>query len=57
MYTFFKLQPGNSIRCRVRLNAAYLGEFYLPDIYCESQYDHDYYVNTKGKKVIVAENK
>lgn len=55
VYTFFKLQPGNSIRCRVRLNAAYLGEFYLPGIYCESQYDHDYYVKTKGKKVVVAQ--
>ena len=55
VYTFFKLQPGHTLRCRIRLNAAYLGEFYLPGVYCESQYDHDYYVKTKGKKVVVAQ--
>ncbi|WP_298781134.1 MG2 domain-containing protein [uncultured Polaribacter sp.] len=35
----------------VLLNAAYLGEYYLPGIQVEAMYDNDYFVRTKGNWV------
>ncbi|MCQ2973474.1 MAG: MG2 domain-containing protein [Bacteroidales bacterium] len=51
IYTYFSLSAGASITCKTRLNATYLGQFYLPGILCESQYNHSYFIKTKGKYV------
>ncbi|WP_373943386.1 alpha-2-macroglobulin [Polaribacter sejongensis] len=37
----------------VLLNAAYLGNYYLPGIQVEAMYDHDYLVRTKGRWIEV----
>ncbi len=38
---------------KVMLNAAYLGNYYLPGVQAEAMYDNDYFVRTKGKWVEV----
>ena len=38
---------------KVMLNAAYLGNYYLPGVQAETMYDNDYFVRTKGKRVEV----
>ena len=37
----------------VLLNAAYLGNYYLPGIQVEAMYDNDYLVRTKGRWIKV----
>ncbi|WP_445748924.1 alpha-2-macroglobulin family protein [Polaribacter sp.] len=39
----------------VLLNAAYLGNYYLPGIQVEAMYDNDYFVKTKGSWIKVVE--
>jgi hypothetical protein len=39
----------------VLLNAAYLGDYYLPGIQAEAMYDNDYFVKTKGTWIKVVE--
>ncbi len=38
--TFFDLGRGQRITFKVMLNAAYVGTFYLPGVYCEAMYDN-----------------
>jgi hypothetical protein len=51
--TYFNLSNGESKVFRVRLNASYLGSFYLPTTYCEVMYDNEVNARTAGKKVNV----
>lgn len=51
--TYFDLSRGKSANYKVRLNAAYLGEFYLPAVSCEAMYDNDVSANTIGQWVRV----
>ena len=37
----------------VLLNAAYLGDYYLPGVQVEAMYDNDYLVRTKGRRIKV----
>jgi uncharacterized protein YfaS (alpha-2-macroglobulin family) len=39
VYTYFNLPGYQSQTFIIRLNAAYLGKFYLPSVYCEAMYD------------------
>jgi len=39
----------------VLLNAAYLGRFYLPTVYCEAMYDNEIYSRKAGRWVEVVE--
>jgi uncharacterized protein YfaS (alpha-2-macroglobulin family) len=39
----------------VLLNAAYLGNYYLPGIQVEAMYDNDYFVKTKGSWIKVVQ--
>ncbi len=41
VYSYFDLRRGGSKTFRVILHAAYLGEFYMPAIYCEAMYDRE----------------
>lgn len=41
IYSYFNLNAGKSIQLKVKLNAAYLGKFYLPGILAEAMYDGD----------------
>jgi hypothetical protein len=40
VYSYFDLEPNHSLTFRIRLNASYLGRFYLPSVICEAMYDH-----------------
>ncbi len=51
--TYFDLRVNKSKTFVVLLNAAYLGEFYMPAIYCEAMYDNNINSRIPGKQVKV----
>ncbi|MEM1136243.1 MAG: MG2 domain-containing protein, partial [Bacteroidota bacterium] len=53
VYTFFDLKANETKIFRLRLNASYTGEFYLPTISCEAMYDHSINARKPGKVVNV----
>ncbi len=55
VYSYFNLSPNQTKTFRVRLNASYLGRFYLPSILCEAMYDHTISSCKHGKWVEVKE--
>lgn len=50
---YFGLRSGESIRFTTRLNAAYLGRFYLPSVAAEAMYDATKNARSKGQWVQV----
>jgi hypothetical protein len=55
VYYYFDLKPYESKTYYVQLNAAYLGKYYWPGVYCEEMYDHTVSSGIKGKWVKVVE--
>ncbi|MCB0408780.1 MAG: hypothetical protein KDD29_01085 [Flavobacteriales bacterium] len=55
VYTYFDVAKNKSRTYRVILNASYLGEFYLPTVYCEAMYDHEINAKKAGKWVKVVQ--
>ena len=53
VYSYFELGPKTSKTIRIRLNASYLGRFYLPAVQCETMYDNSIYASEKGRWVEV----
>ncbi|MBA3898802.1 MAG: hypothetical protein H0X62_01105, partial [Bacteroidetes bacterium] len=53
VYTYFNIAPGKTLTYRVVLNAAYVGKFYLPSVYCEAMYDNTINAKRPGKWVEV----
>jgi alpha-2-macroglobulin len=53
VYTFFDLPPGKTQIYRVRLNAAYLGRFYLPAVSVQAMYDDQIHAHQAGKWIEV----
>ncbi len=51
--TYFGLNTGQSKSFRVRLNAAYLGKFYLPGVSVEAMYDASKHARVMGRHVSV----
>jgi len=51
--TYFNLRNGYSSSFKVRLQAAYIGRFYLPAVICETMYKPDEQSKTTGKWVEV----
>jgi uncharacterized protein YfaS (alpha-2-macroglobulin family) len=51
--TFFDLARGERRTFKVLLNAAYVGTFYLPGVYCEAMYDNTVSALKKGREVSV----
>ena len=51
--SYFDLAKYKTKTFRVLLNASYLGEFYLPSVYCEAMYDHNINAQKAGKWVKV----
>jgi uncharacterized protein YfaS (alpha-2-macroglobulin family) len=51
IYRYFGLKPGESIAFSARLNAAYLGRYYLPSVTVEAMYDAAKQARTKGRWV------
>ena len=53
---YFDLNEGKKTETKtftVLLNAAYLGNYYLPGVQVEAMYDNDYLVRTKGRWIAV----
>jgi uncharacterized protein YfaS (alpha-2-macroglobulin family) len=53
VFTYFNVGPQRKVKFRVLLNAAYLGEFYLPAQGCEAMYDGQINARKAGKWVKV----
>ncbi len=53
VYTYFDLKKNESKKFKVILNAAYLGKFYLPTVYCEAMYDKDINASKAGRWIEV----
>jgi uncharacterized protein YfaS (alpha-2-macroglobulin family) len=51
--SYFDLAPGKSITIPVRVQAAYLGRFFMPAIACQAMYDNTVYARTEGAWVEV----
>lgn len=41
VYSYFNLNAGKAVKLKVKLNASYIGKFYLPGILAEAMYDGD----------------
>ncbi len=55
VYSYFDINKNNSKTYRVLLNAAYMGKFYLPTVYCEAMYDNEINARRAGRWVEVVE--
>jgi uncharacterized protein YfaS (alpha-2-macroglobulin family) len=53
VYTYFNLEANRSASFKVKLNAAYKGQYYLPANIVEAMYDKSIYANNEGKWVKV----
>jgi hypothetical protein len=53
VYSYFDIGTSESKTYRVLLNAAYVGKFYLPTVYCEAMYDNDINGRVGGRWVEV----
>ncbi len=53
VYTYFNISPYKTKTFRIVLNAAYVGKYYLPTIYCEAMYDNTINSRKPGKWVEV----
>jgi uncharacterized protein YfaS (alpha-2-macroglobulin family) len=51
VYTYFHLPRYDAKTFIIQLNAAYLGKYYLPSIYCEAMYDDRINARKPGKWV------
>jgi uncharacterized protein YfaS (alpha-2-macroglobulin family) len=53
--TYFDLKRGKTKIFRILLNASYLGQYYLPTVYCQAMYDNDINARKAGKWIKVTE--
>jgi len=53
VYSYFDLYPNQKQTYRIKLNATYLGKYYLPAVNCEAMYDNTISARTAGKWVEV----
>ena len=53
VYTYFDLNRNGTNTFVIQLNAAYLGKYYLPAVYCEAMYDEGVNASTAGRWVHV----
>ncbi|MDQ3048211.1 MAG: MG2 domain-containing protein [Bacteroidota bacterium] len=53
VYTYFNISPNTTKTFRIVLNAAYVGRYYLPTVYCEAMYDNTINSRKPGKWVEV----
>lgn len=55
VYHYFNIRQGETLTYYVQLNAAYLGKYYLPNVYAEAMYDNTINGGVTGKWVEVVE--
>lgn len=56
VYTYFDLAQKKSKVFKIKLNATFMGKFYLPGIYAEAMYDHKINARAGGKWVEVVKS-
>ncbi|MES2589144.1 MAG: MG2 domain-containing protein [Bacteroidota bacterium] len=56
VYTYYDIPANSSKKFKIRLNASYLGKFYLPSVYSEAMYDHGINAKVGGKWVEVVKS-
>jgi hypothetical protein len=57
VYSYFGLNKGETKTFVLMLNAAYLGDFFLPAVYCEAMYDNGIHATRSGHWVKVVRQK
>jgi uncharacterized protein YfaS (alpha-2-macroglobulin family) len=55
VYQYFNIKAGETLTYYVQLNAAYLGKYFWPGVYCEAMYDNTISGGVSGKWVEVVE--
>jgi len=55
VYTYFSLDKNKSKTIRIKLTAAYQGDYYLAPFSCSDMYNNDISANNSGKKVKVGQ--
>jgi uncharacterized protein YfaS (alpha-2-macroglobulin family) len=55
VYQYFNIKAGETLTYYVQLNAAYLGKYFWPGVYCEAMYDNTISGGVSGKWVEVIE--
>jgi alpha-2-macroglobulin len=55
IYTHFDIREGETLTYYAMLNAAYLGKYFLPGIYCEAMYDNTISTGVSGKWIEVVQ--
>jgi uncharacterized protein YfaS (alpha-2-macroglobulin family) len=53
VYTYFNINPGETLTYYVQLNASYLGRYFLPGTFSEAMYDNTISAGVNGKWVEV----
>ena len=53
VYTYFDIKRHGTNTYVIQLNAAYLGKYYLPAVFCEAMYDETVNARTPGKWISV----
>ena len=53
VYSYFDVERNASRNFRILLNAAYVGKFYLPTVYCEAMYNNNINAQKAGQWVEV----
>ena len=53
VYTYFGIKQRETLTFYVQLNAAYLGKYFLPGIYCNEMYDNSISAGVNGKWIEV----
>ncbi|MEN8204033.1 MAG: MG2 domain-containing protein [Bacteroidota bacterium] len=57
VYSYFGLKKSESKTFVLLLNASYLGEYFLPAVYCEAMYDREIHATKSGRWVKVVRQK
>jgi len=55
VFHYFDIKQGETLTYYVQLNAAYIGRFFWPGVYCEAMYDHTISGGVTGKWVEVVQ--
>ncbi|MBN1697431.1 MAG: hypothetical protein JW881_07950 [Spirochaetales bacterium] len=55
VYTYFDLAANESKVFRIMVNAAYLGEYYMPGINCKAMYNNGITSSKKGRNIVIVE--
>jgi uncharacterized protein YfaS (alpha-2-macroglobulin family) len=55
VYQYFNIKAGETLTYYVQLNAAYLGKYFWPGVYCEAMYDNTISGGVSGKWVEIVE--